>query len=172
MLYDLSDEMISTTIAYFTPYYIVNHRNDFALAFSGPAWHAKISEDSAGKILSQLVDSTKDEEIKSRLLTLRATYEKAIRGESVTGGPILAELISQISECDIDTARRKIASIQTLWREDILWQRKREQQEARNSERVISVSEAIRLIEGPANITGRVVGMNAFKVRQTLYFRA
>jgi hypothetical protein len=161
MLYDLSEEMISTTVAYFIPYYIINHRNDFALAFSGAVWYAKISEDSAGKILSQLAASTKDEEIKSRLLTLHATYEKAIRGESITGGPTLADLVSQITGCDTDTSRRKITTIQTLWREDILWQRRQKQKEVRNSERVISVSEAIREIEGPASVTGRVVGMNA-----------
>ena len=43
-LYDLSNEMIQTTVAYFMPYYVVNHRNDFVLAFSGATWYAKISE--------------------------------------------------------------------------------------------------------------------------------
>jgi hypothetical protein len=45
-LYDLSEEMIQTTVAYFTPYYIVSHRHDFALYFSGATSYAKISEDS------------------------------------------------------------------------------------------------------------------------------
>ena len=34
-LYDLSEQMIQTTVAYFTPYYIVGRRQDFALCFSG-----------------------------------------------------------------------------------------------------------------------------------------
>lgn len=160
-LYDLSDEIIQTTVAYFTPYYQVGHRNNFALTFSGAAWYAKISEDSAGKILSQLAATTNDDEIYGRQLTLHSTYEKVKIGGSVTGGPTLVDLISQITGCDADTSRRKLATIQTLWREDILWQRRQKQKEVRNSESVISVSEAIREIEGPASVIGRVVGMNA-----------
>lgn len=49
-VYDLSEEMVQTTVAYFTPYYIVSHRHDFALYFSGATWYAKISEDSAGRV--------------------------------------------------------------------------------------------------------------------------
>jgi hypothetical protein len=66
-LYDLSNEMIQTTVAYFIPYYVVKHRNDFALAFSGAAWYAKISESSASKILSQIAANSNDGEIQSRL---------------------------------------------------------------------------------------------------------
>jgi hypothetical protein len=93
-LYDLSDEIIQTTVSYFTPYYQIGQRNNFALALSGVMWYAKISEDSAGKILQQLSIQANNDEIKSRLVTLHATYEKAIKGESVTGGPTLA--VSQL----------------------------------------------------------------------------
>jgi hypothetical protein len=41
LLYNLSEQMIQTTIAYFTPYYIDGRRHDFALCFSGATWHAK-----------------------------------------------------------------------------------------------------------------------------------
>ena len=99
-LYDLSEEMIQTTVAYFTPYYIVNHRHNFALYFSGTTWYAKISEDSAGKILSRLAINTNDDEIQSRLNTLHGTYEKAAKGELITGGPTLADLISGIKGCE------------------------------------------------------------------------
>ena len=76
-LYDLSERMIQTTVAYFTQYYVVGRRHDFALCFSGTTWHTKISEASAGKILSQIATNTNDDEIQSRLNTLHATYERA-----------------------------------------------------------------------------------------------
>ncbi|MGC1932706.1 MAG: hypothetical protein WA667_27345 [Candidatus Nitrosopolaris sp.] len=158
-LYDLSEEMIQTTVAYFTPYYIVNHRNNFALAFSGTTWYAKISEDSAGKILSRIDANTNDNEIQNRLNTLHATYEKATNGEPITGGPILADLISGIKGCELE-ARRMITRIQSFWHDDIQLQRKRKHQTVRNSKELISVSEATRLIEGPINVTGKIVGMN------------
>ncbi len=147
--------MIQTSVAYFTPYYIVNHRQDFALCFSGATWYAKISEDSAGKILSQIGDNTNDDEIESRLNTLHSTYEKATKGELITGGPTLADLISGIKSCGLEEAR-----IQSFWHDDIQLQRKRKQQAVRNSKELISVSEATRLIEGPINVTGKIVGMN------------
>lgn len=159
-LYDLSGEMIQTTVAYFTPYYLVNHRHNFALYFSGAIRYAKISEDSAGKILSQIAVNTNDNEIPSRLNTLHATYEKAARGELITGGPTLADLISGIKGCELEEARRIVARIQSFWHDDIQLQRKRKHQTVRNSKELISVSEATRLIEGPINVTGKIVGMN------------
>lgn len=159
-LYDLSEQMIQTTISYFMPYYIVSHRHDFALCFSGATWHTKISEDSAVKILSQIAAGNNDEELESRLNTLRATYEKATNGEPITGGPALADLISTIRGCESEEARGIVASVQSLWRDDIQRQRKREQQTLRDSKALISVSEAIRLQEGPVNVTGKIVGIN------------
>jgi hypothetical protein len=159
-LYDLSGEMIQTTVAYLTPYYIVNHRHNFALYFSGATWYAKISEDSAGKILSQIAVSTNDNETSSRLNTLHSTYEKATKGELITGGPTLADLISGIKGCELEEARRIVARIQLFWHDDIQLQRKRKHQRVRDSKELISVSEATRLIEGPVNVTGKIVGMN------------
>ena len=160
LLYDLSDQMIQTTVAYFIPYYVVGRRNDFALCFSGVTWHARISEDSAGKILLQIATNTNDEETQSRLNTLRATYEKANRGESITGGPTFAELISGINGCELEEARRIVARIQSFWHDDIQLQRKRKHQRVRDSKEIVSVSEATRLIEDPINVTGKIVGMN------------
>ncbi|MGC2572157.1 MAG: hypothetical protein WA364_11655, partial [Candidatus Nitrosopolaris sp.] len=158
--YDLSVEMIQTTVAYLTPYYIVNHRHNFALYFSGATYYAKISEDSAFKILSQIAVNTNDDEIQSRLNTLHATYEKASKGELITGGPTLADLISGIKGCELEEARRIVARIQSFWHDDIQLQRKRKHQSVRNSKELISVSEATRLLEGPVNVTGKIVGMN------------
>jgi DNA replicative helicase MCM subunit Mcm2 (Cdc46/Mcm family) len=162
-LYDLSNEMIQTTVAYFMPYYVVNHRNDFALVFSGATWYAKISESSASKILSQIAANSNDWEIQSRLNTLHATYEKAAKGELITGGPTLADLISGIKGCELEEARSMISRIQSFWHDDIQLQRKRKQQNVRNSKEIISVSEATRLIEGPINVTGKIVGMNVMQ---------
>jgi len=159
-LYDLSEQMKQTTVAYFVPYYIVGRRHDFALCFSGAAWYAKISEDSADKILSQIATNTNDDEIQSRLTTLHATYEKATKEEPVTGGPTLVELISAINGCELEEARGIVASIRSLWHDDIQRQRKCKQQTVRDSNRLISVSDAIRLKEGPVNVAGKIVGMN------------
>jgi replicative DNA helicase Mcm len=158
-LYDLSKDMVQTTVAFFTPFYIVSHRHDFALCFSGAAWYAKISEHSASKILSQIAVNTNDNEIQSRLNTLHATYEKATKGELITGGPTLADLISAIKGCELEEARRVVARIQSFWHDDIQLQRKRKQC-VRNTKELISVSEATRLLEGPVNVTGKIVGMN------------
>ncbi len=152
--------MKQTTVAYFMPYYIVGRRHDFALCFSGAAWYAKISEDSADKILSQIATNTNDDEIQSRLTTLHATYEKATKEEPVTGGPTLVELISAINGCKLEEARGIVASIRSLWHDDIQRQRKCKQQTVRDSNRLISVSDAIRLKEGPVNVAGKIVGMN------------
>jgi hypothetical protein len=159
-LYDLSEHMVQTTVAFFTPYYIVNHRHNFALYFSGAAWYAKISEYSASKILSQIAVNTNDNEIQSRLNTLHATYDKAAKGELITGGPTLADLISGIKGCELEEARRIVARIQSFWHDDIQLQRKRKHQSVRNSKELVSVSEATRLLEGPVNVTGKIVGMN------------
>ena len=50
--------------------------------------------------------------------------------------------------------------IQSFWRSDIQQQRKRKQQNVRDSKELIAVSEAIRLQEGPVNVAGKIVGMN------------
>jgi hypothetical protein len=70
-------------------------------------------------ILSQIAADTNDEEIEGRLTTLHATYEKANKGEPVTGGPTLAELISSIKGCGLEEGRKRVADIQFLWNDDL-----------------------------------------------------
>jgi hypothetical protein len=65
-----------------------------------------------------------------------------------------------IKGCELEEARNIITRIQSFWHDDIQLQRKRKQQTVRNSKEIISVSEATRLIEGPVNVTGKIVGMN------------
>ena len=89
-LHDMSEEAIETSIAYLTPYYIKDHRNDFTLPFSGATWYSKVSEESAAKILEGICTATNDEETDSAQ-TLHATYQKALNGEAITGGPSLAD---------------------------------------------------------------------------------
>ena len=45
-----------------SPYAIRNHRNDLALEFGGTAFHSRISEESAARILEGICDRTEDEE--------------------------------------------------------------------------------------------------------------
>ncbi|MBV9667760.1 MAG: hypothetical protein JO327_06480 [Nitrososphaeraceae archaeon] len=121
--YDLSDEMVETSIAYLLPYYVEHHRNDLALSFSGAAGYANISENSAAKILTEIGSRTSDSEIESRLQTLHATYKKIAKGEPVTGAPTLTQLIGQIKDSDGDTAHRIVNMLKSLWHEDIQIQR-------------------------------------------------
>src|SRR5215469_15724292 len=156
LLYDLSEQMIQTTISYFMPYYIVGHRHDFALCFSGATWHTKISEDSAVKILSEIAAGTNDEEIESRLNTLRATYEKTINGEPITGGPTLADLISTIKDCESEEAREIIASIHSMWYNDIQRQRKQTSDTSGQGEQeqIKTVRDAMRVHNENVNVRG------------------
>jgi DNA replicative helicase MCM subunit Mcm2 (Cdc46/Mcm family) len=161
ILYDLSEQMVEASIAYLLPYYIEQHRNDFALSFSGATWYANVSENSAAKILNEIASRTGDNEIESRLEALHATYQKTANGEPVTGAPTLVELIAQIKGSDDkDTAYRVVNLLKSLWHEDIQIQRNRAKEEAKNSGLIISVSEALRLMQGPANVTGKIVGIN------------
>jgi hypothetical protein len=75
-------------------------------------------------------------------------------------GGALVDLISGIKGCGLEEARTIVARIQSFWHDDIHFQRKRKHQTVRNSEELVSVSEATRLLEGPINVTGKIVGMN------------
>jgi DNA replicative helicase MCM subunit Mcm2 (Cdc46/Mcm family) len=162
-LHDLSEQMIQDNVISLTPYYTNGYRNNFALYFSGTTWHAGISEGSASKILLQIATNTHDEEIQSRLATLHGTYEKGYNGSDDTrikGAPALAELISSIKGYELNTAQGIVASIQSLWRDDIKREQQKKKREQREARGFISVSEATRLTEeGAVAVTGKIVGM-------------
>ena len=82
-------------------YHITKNIRDIALVYllvvqHGILW---ISEESTTKILSEICARTADDEAKDRLQTLHNTYQKALNGEKITGGPTLADIIVQVSNC-------------------------------------------------------------------------
>ncbi|HET7284909.1 MAG TPA: hypothetical protein VFI70_09510, partial [Nitrososphaeraceae archaeon] len=118
--YDLSSEIIQTSISFFKPYYVEGYRHEFTLSFSGFAFYCHMSKESTSRILSGLADSTNDNEINDRLETLDSTYKKGENGESITGAPTLVELIAKIANYDdLNKAQRKMNSLKMLWSEDI-----------------------------------------------------
>ena len=159
-LHDLSEEAIETSIAYLTPYYIKNHRNDFTLPFSGAAWYSKVSEESAAKILEGICTATNDEETDSRLQTLHATYQKALDGEeSVTGGPSLADLVSKIKGVDLRRAHKIVDVLKSIWSNDPKLQK--EQQHDTSITRELSISQAIREKQGSISVKGQLIGQSS-----------
>ena len=53
-----------------------------------------------------------------------------------------------------------IDCLKSFWREDIRVQRNRILQDAKNSGQLLSVSQALRLKEGPVNVSGKIVGVS------------
>jgi DNA replicative helicase MCM subunit Mcm2 (Cdc46/Mcm family) len=160
-LYDLSDEMIATSVAYLQPYYKKHNRDNLTMALSGTAWYARISKESTTKIISKICNNTEDEETNSRLTTVHNTYETAlIDKKKITGGPTLAEIITRIKNCDLSTANQLVDRLKTFWHDDIKAQRKSAQQAAKDSDKILSVAEALRLMNGPANVSGKIVGIS------------
>src|SRR3954454_18334756 len=112
--YNLSSETNSYSASMLSPFYIENHRNSFTLCFSGLSYHSRISEESAVKILTEICKIKNDKDLKERINTLHHTYENASAGRQITGGPTLAELISNLNECDIAEAQESIKFIKDL----------------------------------------------------------
>lgn len=160
-LYDLSHEMIATSVAYLQPYYIEHHRNNLTMALSGTAWYARISKESTTKIISKICINTDDEETNSRLTTVHDTYENALTAnKKITGGPTLAEVIANIKNCDLSKANQYVDRLKTFWHDDIKVQRTSEQQVAKDSGKILSVAEALRIMKGPVNVSGKIVGIS------------
>lgn len=124
-LYDLSEKTINITTTLLEEYYVKGSRNDFVMAFSGMA-ATRISEDSAKQILSRIATNTNDEEIESRLTTLRATYQRIEENKPTTGGPTLTDLIAKIKGIEVGEAEHIISQIQTIWVDDIQFQESKE----------------------------------------------
>ena len=153
--YSLSPEIIQITVDYLSPYAIKNHRNDLALGFGGTAFHSRIAEESAARILEGICDRAGDEEKRNRLQTLHSTYEKGVEGEQVTGGPTLAELIMQVKNYDILTAKKIVETLKEFWREDI------RKQESQNETLVeLSITKAKREQKGFVKVRGKIIGIS------------
>jgi replicative DNA helicase Mcm len=153
--HSLSPEIIQVTVDYLSPYAIKNHRNDLALGFGGTAFHSRISEESAARILEGICDRAGDEEKRNRLQTLHSTYEKGVEGERVIGGPTLAELIMQVKNYNILTAKKIVDTLKGFWREDI------RKQESENETLVeLSITKAKREQKGLVKVRGKIIGIS------------
>jgi hypothetical protein len=171
-LYDLSDEMIETSIAYLIPYYIEHHHNDFTLLFTGIAFYGRIAEESAARILTEICSRTGDNnKINKRLQTLYATYKKGLSGEGIVGAPRLAELVSKIKKgMDINRANKVVSTLKLLWYRDIKadnesYTAEEEQNVESDNNRdcklkELSVSQTIREKQGYIKVTGQLIGQS------------
>ena len=72
---NLSEKTIQTSIDYLLPYYVEHDRHNIVLAFSGTAFHSRISEESAILIIEGICDKSNDSEKKNRVTTLQSTTE-------------------------------------------------------------------------------------------------
>jgi DNA replicative helicase MCM subunit Mcm2 (Cdc46/Mcm family) len=174
ILYNLSDEMIETSIAYLIPYYIEHHHNEFTLLFSGTAFHSKIAEESAAKILKGICSRTGDNnKIYKRLQVLDATFKKGLSGEEIVGAPRLAEFVSKIKGMDIGRANKVASILKLLWHSDIRANNKSyatEEQHVGSDNstnnhdhkvvKELSVSQTIREKEGYIKVTGQLIGQS------------
>ncbi len=153
----LSPEMIQISVDYLSPYSIKNHRNDLALGFGGTAFHSRISEESATRILEGICDRAGDEEKSNRLQTLHSTYKKGLEGEPVSGGPTLAELVMQVKNYDILTPKMMVDTLKGFWREDI----RRQGSEDENETLVeLSITKAKREQKGLVKVRGKIIGIS------------
>jgi hypothetical protein len=147
--------MIQISVDYLSPYSIKNHRNDLALGFGGTAFHSRISEESATRILEGICDRAGDEEKSNRLQTLHSTYKKGLEGEPVSGGPALAELVKQVKNYDILTSKMMVDTLKGFWREDI----RRQGSEDENETLVeLSITKAKR--ERLVKVRGKIIGIS------------
>jgi DNA replicative helicase MCM subunit Mcm2 (Cdc46/Mcm family) len=172
ILYNLSEEMIETSIAYLIPYYIEHHHNDFTLLFTGMAFYGRISEESAAKILTGICKRTEDNnKINKRLQALNLTYNKGLNGAEIVGAPTLAELVSKTKGMDIDRANKVVSTLKLLWYRDIRaynesYAAEAEQQNVGSDNnpvcnpKELSVSQAIREKQGHIKVTGQLIGQS------------
>ncbi len=117
---DLSSETIRLTVNLLLPFYKEGDRHNFALFFSGTAFHFRVTEKSAWSIIDFICNETNDvEEKPDRLNTLHSTYQKGIEGKPLTGGPTLTELMCRVNGCDISVATEVIKDLRKLWLQKI-----------------------------------------------------
>ncbi len=169
ILYNLTKEAVYTSASILVPFYSEHNRNNFTLPFGGLAYHCKVSEESAGKIISEICKRTNDEDLKERVITLHFTYRKAANGDPVTGGPTLVELMSKVKDCSVDETEETIKQLKALWYNDIsisygnnglVYDGSNASMDSRNDlsfENMISVSEAKMLHRGRVIVQGKIM---------------
>ena len=153
----LSDSTIKATAGQMSEFVEKNYRNEFYLRFSGMLFHARISEESASKIIARMCLITNDEESKSRQLTLTLTYEKGFNGEEIEGAPKLAELIAtKVEGQDLVSATLLLDNIKVMWRLDKKIKRQKEESQLVK----VSIAEAKKMQSGYVQVRGNIVGMS------------
>jgi replicative DNA helicase Mcm len=181
--YNLSSETIDVTASILAPFYIEYNRNNFLLPFSGYTHNCRISEDSAGKIISELCKRKEDKDIKERLITLHCTYEKASNGRPISGGPTLVDLMSKVKGCNIEVVKNRIKLLKDLWRNDINLsycdntidcniQNDNDYGIYSSANDIISVSKAKMLHEGRVKLLGKIMTCSSsFKMISATNYR-
>jgi hypothetical protein len=85
----------SQIVSMFANAYRCGSRNDIVYALSGFLSHDGLSLNAAEDVVRHLCKLTGDEEIKNRLAVVRNTYEKANKGEPITGRNELIEILER-----------------------------------------------------------------------------
>ncbi len=145
--HDLSPDTIDMSVFLLKPYYKEGHRHNFALLFSGTAFHYRVSEMSAVSIMERICNETSDiQEKQDRIYTLRSTYKNGIEGKPVTGGPSLSEFIMEVSECEESVANDLVKDLKKRWQKD--------------APKEISISKAKREKSGHVKVRGTIIGLS------------
>jgi hypothetical protein len=147
MFYNLSPETIKLTVTLLLTFYKEGDRHNFALFFSGTAFHYRVSQKSATAIIESICDKANDIQEKSdRLNTLYSTYKKGFAGRPLVGGPTLVELMSRVNGCEISAVNELITDLKRLWQQEI--------------PKEISIAEAKRAKSGLVKIKGTIIGIS------------
>jgi len=155
---DLSEETIQTSINYLLPYYIEHDRHNIALAFSGTAFHSRISEESAIQIIEGICDKSNDTEKKNRVTTLQSTYRNGLFGRPITGAPSLADLISNLRGYNKQFSNNIINNLKALWKNDI-YNNEHNGIEDNLIPRELTIGQAKREKSGYVRIKGTIIGL-------------
>ncbi len=146
--HDLSPETIHLCVFMLKPHYKEGNRHNFALFFSGTAFHSRVSETSAASIMEDICNKTNDiQEKQNRLYTLHATYKNGIEGNPVKGGPSLVELITKVSGCEESVADSLIKELKKAWQKDV--------------PKEVTIANAIRDKLGHVKVRGTIIGLSS-----------
>ncbi len=145
--HDLSPDTIQLSVFLLKQHYKEGNRHNFALLFSGTAFHCRVSEMSAVSIMEGICDMTRDmQEKQDRIYTLCSTYKNGVEGKPVTGGPSLAELITKVSGCEETVSNGLVKELKKRWHED--------------APKEITISKAKREKSGHVKVRGTIIGLS------------
>jgi hypothetical protein len=113
----LTTNQIEESVQVLLRYYKRKTRHSFALGLSGFCYKEHIDKESANTILTSLCKETNDQEVDSRLETLRRTYVNGRKNgsDNITGKSKLREIIMLVSNCDEESAEQVIQQLLVIW---------------------------------------------------------